>query len=114
MDAELGVEKGSSGERELGELNDLLNLLEVWKPNTNGCGKAKWFLFSDGNFSVKQLKAMIEDKLEATTGRGLATRWSKIIPKKIAILIWRARIRRFPTQEVLHKMGIDLDSILCP
>lgn len=37
-----------------------------------------------------------------------------MIPKKIAILIWRVKLGRIPCREVLDKMGIDLNSLLCP
>ena len=68
----------------------------------------------DGTFTVSQLKTLIEAKVGAATDGILETRWSKTIPKKIGILIWRERIGILPTCENLHKIGIDLDSILCP
>lgn len=43
-----------------------------------------------------------------------STKWSRIIPKNICIFIWRARIGRIPCRMVLDRMGLDLDSELCP
>lgn len=37
-----------------------------------------------------------------------------MVPKKVCIFIWRARQSILPTRIVLEKMGLDLDSTLCP
>ena len=100
--------------RERSELIDLLSLLQDWRSNSNGCDKVKWNLASDGRFSVQQLKALIKEKIEVTENGVVKTRWSKAIPTKIAVLIWRARCGRLPSREMLDKMGIELNSTLCP
>ncbi|KAJ9547212.1 LOW QUALITY PROTEIN: hypothetical protein OSB04_019755 [Centaurea solstitialis] len=100
--------------REAGELNDLLTLLQVWRPNASVCDKVRWNLAADGTFSVKSLKDLIKEKLEQSVDSTVKTIWSKLVPKKIAIHAWRVRNGRIPTRDVLDKMGIDLHSTLCP
>ena len=43
-----------------------------------------------------------------------ATLWLKSIPSKISIFLWREKLARLPTRSVLDKVGVDLDSVLCP
>ena len=112
----MGMEKETKreGGREEGELSNLLLLLQGWNPKRNARDKPKRWLGADGEFALKELKAMIEDKLVAASNDGLETIWSKKVPKKIPIMIWRVKLGRIPTKEVLDKMGIDLNSVLCP
>ena len=42
------------------------------------------------------------------------TKWTKAIPKKIEILLWRGTLGRIACREVLDKMGIDLDTTFHP
>ena len=42
--------------REVCELNNLLNLLQDWRPNTNRRDDAKWFLFPEGELLGETIK----------------------------------------------------------
>ena len=42
------------------------------------------------------------------------TRWSKLVPKKVNILVWRAIRDRLATRVNLDLRNIDLHSVLCP
>ncbi|KAJ9566895.1 hypothetical protein OSB04_002861 [Centaurea solstitialis] len=99
--------------REVGELNNLIMLLQDWRPSDIACDKIKWNLFVDGNFSVKTLKDLFREKSEILEDGMVKTRWSKLVPRKIAVHTWRVRSGRIPTREVLDKMGIELNSLLC-
>ena len=61
-----------------------------------------------------ELKTLIEEAIATINGDALETEWSKEVPKKIDILIWKVRLGRIPTREYLDKIGIDLHSVLCP
>ncbi|KAJ9541956.1 hypothetical protein OSB04_028462 [Centaurea solstitialis] len=55
---------------------------------------------------------MIKDKMARIRGDGAATAWSNDIPMKISIMIWRLRLGKIHTREVLDNLGIDINSIL--
>ena len=44
----------------------------------------------------------------------METEWTEDVPKKVAIMIWRVKLGRIPTREVLDKMGINMNSVICP
>ena len=70
-----------------------------------------------GGFSVKALRHLIEEKSSERRvegDRGEPMSWLKSIPKKINIFNRREKLGRLPSRLVLDKIGIDLDSILCP
>ncbi|KAJ9535918.1 hypothetical protein OSB04_un000917 [Centaurea solstitialis] len=47
-------------------------------------------------------------------GLHLRKRFLRAVPKTVNIFMWRLRLGRLPTCVVLDKMGVDLDSHLCP
>ena len=100
--------------REEGELNDLVSLLQGWRPKVNSADKPKWWLRIDGEFSMRGLKTLIEERIVTDEESVPETSWSKLLPKKIAILIWRVKLGRIPCRETLDRMGIDIHSTLCP
>ncbi|KAJ9552562.1 hypothetical protein OSB04_016607 [Centaurea solstitialis] len=60
-----------------GELNDLLTLLQVWRPKAMCGDKVRWNLAADGTFLVKSLKDLIKEKSERSVDSTVKTRWSK-------------------------------------
>ena len=92
----------------------LTSFLQDWRPLSNGRDTFKWLLSPDGEFSVAHLKTLIEEKLLMADTREVETSWSRNIPKKFGILIWRVRLGRIACRDVLNNMGIDVDSLLCP
>lgn len=42
------------------------------------------------------------------------TLWSKLVPKKVNIFVWRAQRGRLPVRVELDRRGVDLDAVLCP
>ncbi|GJW16706.1 transposon TX1 [Tanacetum coccineum] len=77
-------------------------------------GRWKLTLNDDGEFMVKELTKMIEEKILRVERSGEVTLWNKWVPKKVNIFIWRALKGRLPVREELDKRGIDLYSLLCP
>ncbi|GJU25984.1 transposon TX1 [Tanacetum coccineum] len=98
------------------------NRLSEWKAKSMSFGgrltlvkdRWRWALHESGEFTVKELTKMVEEKiLNVDTGVD-ATIWNKWVPEKVNIFVWRTLKRRLPVREELDKRGIDLDSLLCP
>ncbi|GJS23490.1 RNA-directed DNA polymerase, eukaryota, reverse transcriptase zinc-binding domain protein [Tanacetum coccineum] len=76
--------------------------------------KWRWTLDGKGEFTVKELARLVEEKILHTKCGGHETIWNKLVPKKVNIFVWRAIEGRLPVRVELNKRGIDLDSVLCP
>ena len=63
---------------------------------------------------MKELKTLLEEKLAVSSGNGATSSWSKEVPKKVVILIWRVKLGRIPVRQALDKRGLDLHPTLCP
>lgn len=100
--------------REVGELERLSEFLRGWSPKVNSRDQSKWLLGEDGVYSVQEFKRLIADSMVERGEQNMETSWSKLIPKKINIFLWRARLGRLPSRTVLDRMGLDISSILCP
>ncbi|KAJ9536162.1 hypothetical protein OSB04_un000663 [Centaurea solstitialis] len=72
----------------------------------------KWVLEADGGFLVKSLRKCIDDRTLEEAEK--TTMWSKVVPGKINLFIWRLRIDRLPTRVNLAKRGIEIQSTACP
>lgn len=100
--------------RTLNEFEDLLGKLQEWAPNHGHRDKRWWFLDESGDFTVKALKELVNEKELEGHSNLRETMWNKIVPRKVNVLVWRLRQGRMPVRVVLDHMGIDLDSLLCP
>ncbi|KAJ9548768.1 hypothetical protein OSB04_021311 [Centaurea solstitialis] len=103
--------------REVSELEEMLKWVENFKPVSAWEDKVVWLLEPQGGFSVKTLRTILGEKRSRSSegrGRGEPTRWVKSIPSKINVFFWKAKLGRLPCRFLLDKVGIDLDSILCP
>ena len=100
--------------REMGEFEDLLTRIAETTPVIDKEDKIEWSLDDSKEYTVKRMREIL-DNLEINTG-GVTkeTRWTKIVPKKVCIFIWRVRLSRILCRVILDKMGIDLHSLLCP
>ncbi|GJX49792.1 RNA-directed DNA polymerase, eukaryota, reverse transcriptase zinc-binding domain protein [Tanacetum coccineum] len=72
-----------------------------------------WKLSEDGDFKVKELSRLIEDKILQVENDAQETLWNKLVPKKVNVFVWRALKGRLPVRVELDRRGIDLDSVLC-
>nr|GFB34880.1 RNA-directed DNA polymerase, eukaryota, reverse transcriptase zinc-binding domain protein [Tanacetum cinerariifolium] len=85
----------------------------------DGCGNEigdrwRWALDEHGEFTVKDLSRLIEDKMLRSDNGDQETIWNKLVPKKVNIFVWRALRERLSVRVELDSRGIDLDSVICP
>ncbi|GJX98516.1 hypothetical protein Tco_0355535 [Tanacetum coccineum] len=100
------------GEDDLMELTALTNF---FVPNVLQVDSWRWLLDKNGQFTVKCLREKIDEKkILISTNSTKETKWSKIIPRKICIFIWRLQQRRLPMLTWLQHIAMDLNSTLCP
>ncbi|XP_071708174.1 uncharacterized protein [Rutidosis leptorrhynchoides] len=74
----------------------------------------KWTMASSGRFSTKELHSKIKDKVNEGISAHVETLNNNLVPKKIEVFVWRARLKRLAVRMELDKQGVDLHSILCP
>ncbi|GJS76729.1 reverse transcriptase domain-containing protein [Tanacetum coccineum] len=72
----------------------------------------RWMLDEGGEFKVKTLTSLIEEKILQGDSGGVDTLWNKLVPKKVNIFLWRARKGRLPVHAELKRRGIELDLVL--
>nr|GEV86550.1 putative RNA-directed DNA polymerase, eukaryota, reverse transcriptase zinc-binding domain protein [Tanacetum cinerariifolium] len=104
----LGVGKGYGVWRDIVKVGEELDGLGL--EFTDGW---RWTIFDDGNFKVKELSRLIEEKTLRVENGAQEMIWNKLVPKKVNIFVWRALKGRLLVREELDKRGIDLDSVLC-
>ncbi|GJU87658.1 hypothetical protein Tco_1295204 [Tanacetum coccineum] len=85
-------------------IDDNCGLLYIWR----------WKFNEDGGFVVKELTRLVEERTLDVENAGEDTSWLNLVPKKVNIFVWRALKRMFLVHEELDKIGIDLDTVLCP
>nr|GEV90431.1 RNA-directed DNA polymerase, eukaryota, reverse transcriptase zinc-binding domain protein [Tanacetum cinerariifolium] len=74
----------------------------------------KWNLSDDGDFTVKELTAIIQDQSTTERQSNHETIWIRLVPRKINVFAWRATKGRLSVRVELEKCGIDLNTMLCP
>ncbi|PWA63752.1 reverse transcriptase domain, Reverse transcriptase zinc-binding domain protein [Artemisia annua] len=72
----------------------------------------RWSLEKSGKFTVKYFRSRIEKQIFQSSNH--STRWVKLVPKKVNIMVSRAGRDRLATRINLDSRNIDLHSILCP
>ncbi|XP_024963591.1 uncharacterized protein LOC112503833 [Cynara cardunculus var. scolymus] len=87
-----------------------LNVNNFWPVDTNG--NRRWILSEGGVFSVKTCRGMIEEGILQSDGS--FTKWNKLEPAKVNMLIWRLSKSRLPTRYNLYLKGVRMSSVLCP
>ena len=71
-----------------------------------------WTLESSGNFTVRSARIAIDK--EMLISNDSPTRWCKLVPNKVNIMVWKMTLDRLPTRVNLDARGLDIPSILCP
>ncbi|GKD70247.1 RNA-directed DNA polymerase, eukaryota, reverse transcriptase zinc-binding domain protein [Tanacetum coccineum] len=66
----------------------------------------------NGEFYVKSVRNLIDDSLLSSNLP--PTRWVKEIPIKINVFAWKVQKDNLPTHFNLSRVGIDIQSIVCP
>ncbi|GJX96018.1 ribonuclease H-like domain-containing protein [Tanacetum coccineum] len=100
-------------------IRENMRRIKAWNPVdvfvvSNYRDKWRWELVEDGEFKVKALTRLVEEKILQVENRDQETIWNKLVPKKVNIFIWRALKGRLPVCVKLDRRCIDLDSVLCP
>ncbi|GJW25890.1 RNA-directed DNA polymerase, eukaryota [Tanacetum coccineum] len=95
-------------ESQFGELNNLLTSVVL----SNAMDRWSWSLCGHGNYSVKSAREYIDQQVLISSST--LTRWSKVIPIKLNIFMWRLALDKLPTRNNLAKRGIIAPCSLCP
>nr|GEX61709.1 RNA-directed DNA polymerase, eukaryota [Tanacetum cinerariifolium] len=66
-----------------------------------------WTLDGSRSFTVGSAKKLLISGSDST-------RWCKVVPLKVNILVWRISLDKLPTRMNLDVCGFDVPSILCP
>ena len=101
------------GGRVCKEYEDFIDVLRNVSVSNACRDRWRWTLGEDGEFKVKDLTCLIEEKILQVESGGQDTLWNKLVPKKVNIFAWGALKGRLPVWVELDRRGIDLDSVLC-
>ncbi|GJT47912.1 zinc finger, CCHC-type containing protein [Tanacetum coccineum] len=96
------------------EFDNLLGVLQNVFISNDGRDRRRWMLQENGEFTVKALTRLVEEKVLRVKNGNQETLWNNWPPKKVNIFVWRALKRILPVLEELDKIGIDLNTLLCP
>ncbi|GJZ44549.1 integrase, catalytic region, zinc finger, CCHC-type containing protein, partial [Tanacetum coccineum] len=110
---EVGIEFSSSCIEVLGDGGDIRFWFDRWVDNRRLCDRfprSIRTLGGDGEFVVKELARLIEEKVLRVENGVHETLWNNLVPKKVNVFMWRALRGRIS----VRKRDIDLDSVLCP
>ncbi|GJS03504.1 reverse transcriptase domain, reverse transcriptase zinc-binding domain protein [Tanacetum coccineum] len=70
----------------------------------------RWALQESGDFTVRGLTKLVEEKILNMESGGEATTGNNWVPKKVNVFVWKALKGRLPVREELDKRGIDLNT----
>lgn len=100
------------GGRETGELDILSNLLHHISPSSGKKDGWLWSWTTYGTFSVKVLTSVLDEIV--IDHCGITTLESPLVPKKVNILMWRARRNFLPTRLQVALRRVSIQSVSCP
>ncbi|PWA52848.1 reverse transcriptase domain, Reverse transcriptase zinc-binding domain protein [Artemisia annua] len=72
----------------------------------------KWSIAHDDMFSVLDTRIHVDNAILPSLSPSI--RWSKILPRKVNIFIWRLILDRLPNRLNLSSRGLEISSISCP
>ncbi|XP_071727663.1 uncharacterized protein [Rutidosis leptorrhynchoides] len=96
---------------ELNELRDTVRNLQLTEGKKD-CWS--WNLNSKGIYTVKDCSVLVEKVILPRAVNSIESLRNGLVPKKVEVFIWRARLGRIPVRFELDKRGIDLNSVRCP
>ncbi|XP_021985885.1 uncharacterized protein LOC110882104 [Helianthus annuus] len=92
-------------------LEQLIGLLDNVQISA-GAARWKWTADPTGNFSVKSVKKLLKDDLSQVNG--FVFEWSKWIPAKVNIHVWRMELNKIPSADALKKRNVVIVDSTCP
>ncbi|XP_071700548.1 uncharacterized protein [Rutidosis leptorrhynchoides] len=96
---------------ELTELRDTVRNLQLIEDKKD-CWS--WNLNSKGTYMVKDCSVLVDKVILPRAVNSIESLRNGLVPKKVEVFIWRARLGRIPVRFELDKRGIDLNSVRCP
>ncbi|GJU22384.1 RNA-directed DNA polymerase, eukaryota [Tanacetum coccineum] len=78
----------------------------------DGSDSVTFSLSSNGLYSVKAIRSIIDEDIAPSSIP--CTRWSKALPRKVNIFMWRLFLDKLPNRFNLSTRGLDIASIMCP
>ncbi|XP_071741069.1 uncharacterized protein [Rutidosis leptorrhynchoides] len=96
---------------ELNELRDTVRNLQLTEGKKD-CWR--WNLNSEGIYTVKDCSVLVDKVILPRAVNSIESLRNGLVPKKVEVFIWRARLGRIPVRFELDKRGIDLNSVRCP
>ncbi|XP_071700108.1 uncharacterized protein [Rutidosis leptorrhynchoides] len=100
--------------RTLGELNTLAAEIVRIPGNHFGHDRWIWNFDSKGIFTTKKLSKLLDEILLPDLVMNQGTMRNNLIPTKVGIFTWRAKLKRLPVLTELDKRDVDLGSVRCP
>ncbi|XP_071690820.1 uncharacterized protein [Rutidosis leptorrhynchoides] len=67
-----------------------------------------------GIYTVKDCSVLVDKVILPRAVNSIESLRNGLVPKKVEVFIWRARLGRIPVRFELDKRGIDLNSVRCP
>lgn len=93
---------------QLVELVQILSSISLSSAND----RWSWTLHGLGEFLVKLAREEIDKHVLVASPSH--SRWSKVLPIKLNVFLWRMLLDRLPTRTNLYNRGIDIACVLCP
>ncbi|XP_071729150.1 uncharacterized protein [Rutidosis leptorrhynchoides] len=92
---------------ELNELRDTVRNLQLTEGKKDCSVK-------DILYTVKDCSVLVDKVILPRAVNSIESLRNGLVPKKVEVFIWRARLGRIPVRFELDKRGIDLNSVRCP
>ncbi|XP_071695414.1 uncharacterized protein [Rutidosis leptorrhynchoides] len=96
------------------EFRQLQTYLNSFSFKNNPKDSWEWKSHSSRVFTTHTFTSMLNESCLQNISLHPATMRNNLIPLKVGILIWRAKLKRLPVHFELDKRGVDLDSVMCP
>nr|GEW74609.1 RNA-directed DNA polymerase, eukaryota [Tanacetum cinerariifolium] len=94
--------------QQFSKLTHLISLVSL-SPSSD---RWSWTLNGTGDFSMKSVREWIDSQVLPSSSP--SSSWSKFIPIKVNVFLWRMFLDRLPTRPNLVNRGLIIPCIICP